>query len=536
MIKSILERFLPQLAKLARARRQRVLLGIGIMATIGAVALNVASNYLPEFPDRTRDLILKWRLSSPAPSDSVVILDIDERSLSLLSDEHGRWPWSRAVLAQGLQMLAEKEAKAILFNVLITDPDINNEEGDLQLELTTQLIPNAVYPIVRLNPDSDEGSDLMVSALPGASLLSGEDKKIAAILPLFESMFQNGGVNNQHTDRDGVIRSYSRIWEEDTFTLPSIVQRLLSAGRYDTTGIPQSYALNWRNKNGRYERVSFGDFFQNPNSPEITKKFKDAWVVLSVSAPGIGQTKPTAVAPVEDDAEILATVIDDAISGTYLREIPDELLLLLNITVVWILIILALRNRAGKTIDKIFVLSQGSLAAIMYLSASYTNFYLDFGDNISFALGVFGGIKVVQALDDKWMRAAKGYRKSKKLASTGKVALLGYPVDIAPEADRKVGYLEKEVENIVGLDSVLRIDDLFGGQSLVHEVCESVTIILCWVEPGEQKQLQELIDQTTHIHHIWCSVANRWDVTDPVFAREIAPQLLNFSAVLLTNS
>lgn len=74
-IKLTIELLLPMIAKLSRARRPRVLVGIGLLATMGALVFNIASHYLPEFPDQTRDLILKWRLSSPPPSDRIIILD-----------------------------------------------------------------------------------------------------------------------------------------------------------------------------------------------------------------------------------------------------------------------------------------------------------------------------------------------------------------------------------------------------------------------------------------------------------------------------
>ena len=196
-INFISELLLPMFAKVSRARRQRVLVGIGLLATIGALIFNIASNYLPEFPDRTRDLILKWRLSSPPPSDRIIILDIDERSLALLASEHGRWPWSRAVLAQGLQSLAEKEARAVLFNVLISDPDTRNEEGDLELALTSQLLANVAYPLVRLAPENDDESELQVAAIPGSVTTDDTNRTIAAILPMFEGMVLSAGVTNQ---------------------------------------------------------------------------------------------------------------------------------------------------------------------------------------------------------------------------------------------------------------------------------------------------------------------------------------------------
>lgn len=532
-INFISELLLPMFAKVSRARRQRVLVGIGLLATIGALIFNIASNYLPEFPDRTRDLILKWRLSSPPPSDRIIILDIDERSLALLASEHGRWPWSRAVLAQGLQSLAEKEARAVLFNVLISDPDTRNEEGDLELALTSQLLANVAYPLVRLAPENDDESELQVAAIPGSVTTDDTNRTIAAILPMFEGMALSAGVTNQQPDRDGVIRTHRRIWEEEGFKLPSIVERTLVAGGFDTAAVPEDYALNWRNKKGRYERISFADFFQAPDDPSFAEKLRGAWVVINVSAPGLGQTKPTAVAPVEDDGEILATAIDDAINGTYLREVPEEVLLVLNIAVVWILITLAIRNRAGEAVDRMFFISQGSLAGIMYLSASYSNFYVDLGDNISFAIGVFGAIKIVQSLDDKWVRAAKGYRKSQFQSATGRLVLLGYPIGRAVDGGSDLRVIERSAERIVGLDSVLRIDDLFGGQSLIRQLCEPVVVLACWAEEHEVAALEQLVEQNMHLKHKWLAVTSAWNVSAPGFLQELAPEVLRFSAELV---
>lgn len=535
-IKLTIELLLPMIAKLSRARRPRVLVGIGLLATMGALVFNIASHYLPEFPDQTRDLILKWRLSSPPPSDRIIILDIDERSLALLASEYGRWPWSRAVLAQGLQSLAEKEARAVLFNVLISDPDSSNEEGDLELELTSQLLGNVAYPLVRLAPENDGESQLQVISIPGSQQTDNKGRTIAAILPLFEAMLLSSGVANQHPDSDGVIRTYRRIWEEEGFKLPSVVERTLVAGGFDTSGMPEDYALNWRNKKGRYERISFADFFQAPDDPSYVEKLKDAWVVITVSAPGIGQTKPTAVAPVEDDGEILATAIDDAVNGTYLREVPEEILLFLNIAVVWILVTLAIRNRAGETVDKMFFISQGSLAGIMYLSASYSNLYVDLGDNISFAIGVFGAIKIVQALDDKWARSAKGYRKSQLRSVTGRLVLIGYPSGHAAKDGNELRTIERSAERVVGLDSVLRIDDLFGGQSLIRQICEPIVVVACWAEEHEAIALNKLIEENMHLKHKWLTLTSEYDISAPEFLEELAPEVLRFSAELVTKS
>jgi hypothetical protein len=77
--------------------------------------------------------------------------------------------------------------------------------------------------------------------------------------------------------------------------------------------VPNLISLNWRNKQGRYNRISFSDVLLEQIKPAQKLVFKDAYVILSLSAPGLGQTKPTSVASVEDDGEILATALDDSL-------------------------------------------------------------------------------------------------------------------------------------------------------------------------------------------------------------------------------
>jgi hypothetical protein len=181
-----------------------------------------------------------------------------------------------------------------------------------------------------------------------------------------------------------------------------------------------------------------------------------------------------------------------------------------------------------------FFISQGSLAGVMYLSASYTNFYIDLSDNISFAVGVFGAIKIVQALDDKWVRAAKGYRKSRSRSVTGRLVLLGYSTGDATKDVTDLRTIERSAERIVGLDSVLRIDDLFGGQSLIRPLCEPIVVIACWAEEHEVSPLEQLIEENIHLKHKWLTVTSTWDVSAPEFLQELAPEVLRFSAELVT--
>ena len=65
-------------------------------------------------------LDLRFRLRAPRPvSDAIVLVRIDDRSLR----EIGRWPWSRAVVADLIGRLQAAGARTIALDLLLTEPE-----------------------------------------------------------------------------------------------------------------------------------------------------------------------------------------------------------------------------------------------------------------------------------------------------------------------------------------------------------------------------------------------------------------------------
>ena len=127
----------------------RAIVIAGGLASIYAVYLFAMNSLAPASPKASHDVILKTRFSSPKASANVLILDIDERTLAALSEKYGRWPWSRDVLADGLQKVTDLGARAILFNVMLSDPDKANPDADSAMQMTAQLNPAIAFPLIR---------------------------------------------------------------------------------------------------------------------------------------------------------------------------------------------------------------------------------------------------------------------------------------------------------------------------------------------------------------------------------------------------
>ncbi len=344
------------LAAATRRYDAKVLILIGLAATAFAISTFIADKISERKSSSKSDALLKIRFSSPTPAKDIIIVDVDERSLALLSKTKGNWPWPRDTLADGIQKINDLGARAIWFNVMMSDFDKHNPNADAAMEMTAGLIKSIGFPIIRLNPQNDADSKFKVANLNGVEWINkNEIATIALIHPAFPTMLDRLGVANQRPDKDGIVRTYPLNWVEPNYKLPSIVKATMISAGINVKSLPDQLTLNWRNKKGNYQRISFADILAiNQGTPEALA-LKDAFVVLGVSAPGIGQIKPTAVNSIEDDNEILATALDDAINDTFFRTAPSWVLLILTITLIWGIIFLGIIRVSPIKINRIFV-------------------------------------------------------------------------------------------------------------------------------------------------------------------------------------
>jgi CHASE2 domain-containing sensor protein/predicted Ser/Thr protein kinase len=101
------------------------------------------------------------------PSGSVIILDIDEKSLS----ELGRWPWSRSILAETIDILSDAGVRVIGVDILLNEPEENTERKNLKERLKKK------YP-----DGSGSESDPLYQEILQMEQEESNDEKLAAAM------------------------------------------------------------------------------------------------------------------------------------------------------------------------------------------------------------------------------------------------------------------------------------------------------------------------------------------------------------------
>ena len=132
------------------------------------------------------DTMVRYRIMVPKPDKDIVIVDINEASLASMAKEYGRWPWPRQVLGEFLEHLEEQHPKAVVFDILFSDPDIYNPDSDTYFAAAVSRTTNTFFPMLRLDEASDSLSKIKPGMIPGVTPLPGEaqaDATIGIVLP-----------------------------------------------------------------------------------------------------------------------------------------------------------------------------------------------------------------------------------------------------------------------------------------------------------------------------------------------------------------
>jgi CHASE2 domain-containing sensor protein len=390
----VLARTLHAIARLPTNRLRWLLIGvIGIFATLHI-------GWFPEASQLDRnsyDQMVKRRLIAPPADPSIIIVDIDERSLDKMKDEFGRWPWPRETLAGVLDWLRAQQARAVVFDILFADPDTMNPASDAAFVQSVQASDNTFFPILRLNPDNDAISVVRTDQLPGFAtplrLTQATGPTLAVVPPMFEAIVASGrmGYHNIYADEDGVNRYYHLWQDKGDWRLWSLPARLAQTQQWPLPERPKQLIQYTRTKDA-YTRVSFEEIWQLSQTragQQRDPRFDNAIVIIGATATSLFDVKVTPLHITHPGVMVLANVIDNLKNQRFLKEV--QMVWQLGIT--WAILLLmgwATYFLRQEHMTSAALAAPSLLVAVGYLSLnSGMNVYVDLVSSASHAVVFF---------------------------------------------------------------------------------------------------------------------------------------------------
>lgn len=286
---------------------------------------------------RGGDILLVLNARQRPPSDRVVIVDIDQRSLEEMNDLAGSWPWPRSVHGEMIDHIARQKPRAIAFDVLFNEVDIYRPEHDAAFADAVAR-HSEVWLAMALASD---GEGALVSRMPaavGARSLRRPpvDARVPLMLPLVVAQHpeaMRGGLINFTADSDNVGRHHRLYEDRRGWRFPSMPARIM-----EKLGRPlpreQAMLLNWRRG---WTHVSYADVYLDSLRQRPLRRrdeFRDKIIVIGTSAPGLMDLRLTPMGSTYPGVEILATAIDNLDRGDWLREIPRSALIPLALALI----------------------------------------------------------------------------------------------------------------------------------------------------------------------------------------------------------
>jgi adenylate cyclase len=137
-----------------RPSRSGERLAVGLVAGgLAACLVGLASLTDPfrTLEERTVDLRFRAERAGSPPGladSSIVIIDIDNRSLRLYQDELGRWPWPRSAHGALLDFVALGEPRLVAYDILFSEPDVVRPGADSTFAAALAVGPPTLQAVV----------------------------------------------------------------------------------------------------------------------------------------------------------------------------------------------------------------------------------------------------------------------------------------------------------------------------------------------------------------------------------------------------
>jgi len=279
--------------------------------------------------------------------DSIVLVVLNGDSMDRLS--WLSWPWPRQIYADCLDILSRWGARAVVFDILFDLPSIYGGADDQALgqaaSRTTSLFAVEAHSRVhggRRDTIPDK------ALLSGATLLGSPDTVLSCNPPAGEILAGAHllGSTSQSPDDDGVFRRIRVARASPEGVVPSLPlaaawtltgegpvtvtpHRLELAGRSVPLDGDYGMILHYHGPRETYTYVPIADLLASMEAlaagepPTVDSTlFEGATVLFGYTAAGLMDLKPTPFSSVYPGVEVLATALDNMLSGRAVRPLP----------------------------------------------------------------------------------------------------------------------------------------------------------------------------------------------------------------------
>jgi len=262
------------------------------------------------------------------PDERILIIEIDEKSLTEMESVAGRWPWPRSVHAFLVEGLLAAESAAIVFDILFSERDIRREEFDQHFAEVVHQQPHIFYAATLLT-DSSAQSAISLANLPNDFFTVKDESANPApmgnfVLPwIIDANDWNIGLINFLADDDGKARRYpvtTSLGEWRIHSLPGKVVTFIKQQNkmLAQSPLPDTIHLKYKSTQRVFNSISYADARFLLDNRQQLDLFRDKIVLIGATATGLHDLRPSPIDNLYPATSIIATAIDNLLNEDHL--------------------------------------------------------------------------------------------------------------------------------------------------------------------------------------------------------------------------
>lgn len=308
-----------------------------------------------ELEQRTWD----WRVQATAgkikPDPRIKIITINQESLTHFSEKESiSWPWPRELYGAVIEFLKRAGAYGVAFDIIYSEPSSYGVGDDVAFTKTFDpklpVISAITLRTSETTVDQEKLSKLKERMNEKDFYFPPEatNSYLSLLLPIEQLIEKSSYFGNvtAHADSDGVYRTTKVAGTVQGMTFPSLPAALLLVSGFslphnleesiDRDGL---LTINFRGPEETFktypiDRIIYSLKQIEEGKPPLEKleDFKDSFVFVGMTAPGLLDLRPSPLAATFPGVEINATILDNLLRGDFIKRVSVPLGILMILT------------------------------------------------------------------------------------------------------------------------------------------------------------------------------------------------------------
>ncbi|HEV8145860.1 MAG TPA: adenylate/guanylate cyclase domain-containing protein [Bryobacteraceae bacterium] len=336
-----------------RLRRGVILITAGVVLLFGTLEISGTLDWLE---NRSADLRTKATLDPRRADPNILIIDIDNNSFRDITDQVGRWPWTRRVWTELLRFVSQGNPRVVLFDAVFGGAEPAADKGFAN---AVRAAGNVILPfsfmsaevVSSLASEPPAQASVRATGTPSAGELLKKEWAVNVATEALASAMAGSGSALSHADSDGITRrsplvlsydgrQWSTLWLATAMKLTGAKDAQFRDGRFlagpiqlpvDAKG---EYIIRWHGTpQNAYKRIPLIEMVCTMH-PDVcdaavprhpASEFTNKIVFIGASAAGSYEVRPTAVSETAPGFFIVATAIDNLLHNDAMRREPRAL-------------------------------------------------------------------------------------------------------------------------------------------------------------------------------------------------------------------